>query len=247
MAAIELPQRFGDPASALAEVDAVLGSEPLHGVELALLSEAILTGYVSPSGDSDLRKFSEPLDGPTARALADLARRHRLALAGPLIEEEGGRFYNAHLLFDHEGALLGHWRKRHPWIPERWASPGDLGASVVELLGLRVTLAICFDVHFLSEDAGAALDRADLLLFPTAWVDAPGRGDERAALLPALARRHHVAVVNANWGPSRPAFPGQGGSRILDARGQVIAEAPPGRGAHVVRASLGPARPPHGA
>jgi predicted amidohydrolase len=243
VAAIELPQRFGDPAGALAEVGAVLGSEAARGVELALLPEAILTGYVSPRGDFDLRPFAEPLEGPTAGALADLARRHGLAVAGPLIEEDGGRFYNTLLLFDREGALAGRWRKRHPWFPERWASPGDLGTPVVELLGLRVAAAICFDVHFLSEDAGAALDRADVLLFPTAWVDEAGGGDLRAELLPPLARRHRVAVVNANWAPSRPLFPGQGRSRVLDARGRVVAEAPRGRGARVVRATLGPVKP----
>jgi len=240
VAAIELPQRFGDPPGALAEVDALLGSGALRGVDLALLPEAILTGYVSARGDFDLRPFAEPLDGPTAGALAALARRHGLALAGPLIEARAGHHYNSLLLFDREGALAGHWRKRHPWFPERWASPGDLGTPVVNLLGLRITAAICFDIHFLTADAGPALDEADVLLFPTAWVDGPGHSDLRGALLPPLARRHRVAIVNANWAVSRPTLPGQGGSRVLDARGRVIAEAPRGSGPHVVRAPLPP-------
>ncbi|MCC6559232.1 MAG: carbon-nitrogen hydrolase family protein [Polyangiaceae bacterium] len=240
VAAIELPQRFGDPEGALAEVDAVLGSGALRGVDLALLPEAILTGYVSPRGDFDLRPFAEPLEGPTARALAALARRHGLALAGPLVEAHAGRHYNSLLLFDREGTLAGHWRKRHPWFPERWATPGDLGTPVVDLTGLRITAAICFDIHFLTEDAGRALDEVDVLLFPTAWVDGPARSDLRADLLPPLARRHRVGIVNANWAVSRPALPGQGGSRVLDAGGRVIAEAPRGRGPYVVRAALSP-------
>ncbi|MCC6551711.1 MAG: carbon-nitrogen hydrolase family protein [Polyangiaceae bacterium] len=105
VAAIELPQRFGDPGGALAEVGALLGSGALRGVDLALLPEAILTGHVSPRGEFDLRPFAEPLDGPTAGALAGLARRHGLALAGPLIEAAAGHHYNSMLLFDRGGAL----------------------------------------------------------------------------------------------------------------------------------------------
>ncbi|AUX43190.1 beta-alanine synthetase [Sorangium cellulosum] len=236
--ALELPQRFGDPPAAFAEIDRLLGSPAFSGADLVLLPELILTGYVSPRGDCDLRRFAEPLEGESARGLAELARRHAVALAGPLVEESRGRFYNSLLVFDRDGRRVGHYRKRHPWFPERWAAPGDLGTPVLDLLGLRVTTAICFDVHFLSDDAGDALDGADLLLFPTAWVDPPGEGDARAELLPALARRHHVAVVNANWGPSRPALLGQGGSRILDAEGRLLAAAPSGPGPSVVRATL---------
>jgi 5-aminopentanamidase len=142
------------------------------------------------------------------------------------------------LLFDRDGRRIAHYRKRHPWFPERWATPGDLGSPVVELLDVKLTVAVCFDIHFVSDEAGGALDDADLLLFPTAWVDPPDEDDMRTELLPALARRHRIAVANANWGPSHPAVRGQGGSRILDAGGRLLAAAPAGRGPGVVRAAL---------
>ena len=84
IAALELPHRFGDPAGQLARVDRLLGK--VGGAQLALLPECALTGYLSETGDPDLRRFAEPLEGPTSRALAGLARKWGLALAGPLIE-----------------------------------------------------------------------------------------------------------------------------------------------------------------
>lgn len=222
VAALELPHRHGDVASALADLDRRLAPIAPRA-DLVLLPECGLTGYVSPAGDFDLTPFAEPLDGAIAKALAALARSHRVALAGPLVERAGERVFNTLVLFDATGERVGHWRKRHPWYPERWAAPGDLGTPVVEALGMRVTACVCFDVHFIADDAPAALAAADVLLFPSAWVEENPREDSRRALLEDLARRFGVTVVNANWGRGEPKVPGQGGSRIVTPAGRSLA------------------------
>jgi predicted amidohydrolase len=186
--------------------------------DLVAFSEAAFTGYVSPAGDFDLRRFAEPLEGPTTEAVAALAKRRGVAIAAPLIERDGERFFNAYLLFDAEGRRIGHWRKRHPWIPETWATPGDLGTPVVEWRGLRVTAAICYDLHFID-----ALPPCDLLLFPSAWVEEGP--DTRVPKLRALAKRFGVTVVNPNWARSDPPLSGQGGSVIVGPEGEVRARA----------------------
>ena len=216
VAALELPHRFGDPLAQLQLTDQLLSEA--RGAQLAVLPECGLTGYMSAAEDYDLRAFAEPLDGPTCKALAQLARKHSIALAGPLIEADGSVFYNAFVVFDSKGRRIAHYRKRNPWLPEKWAARGDLGNPIFEVGGLRITIAICFDVHFLAEDAGAQLRAADVLLFPSAWVD-DEPGDSRDTLLPALARTFRISIVNANWGAGVPAVRGQGGSRIVAANG----------------------------
>jgi predicted amidohydrolase len=126
--------------------------------------------------------------------------------------------------FDRRGEPLFTYRKRHPWIPETWATAGAEAAPVVDIEGTRVTIAVCFDVHFLDEDAADALTHADLLLFPSAWVESP---DSRPALLVDLAVRYRVAVVNANWAPGVVQVPGQGGSLIISASGDILARVGP--------------------
>lgn len=219
VAALQLPHRHGDLAGQLAAADRLLGT--LAGVDLAVLPEMALTGYVSARGDFDLRPFAEPLDGPTCAQLAALARRHELALAGPLVERDGARCYNACVVFDAAGRRLAHYRKRHPSIPERWATPGELALPLFEVAGAQVTIAICYDVHFLERESARQLDAADLLLFPSAWVEL--EGDQRDQLLPELARGHQLAIVNANWGRGVPEVPGQGASRLVDASGRELA------------------------
>ena len=215
---LELPATWGDPRAALATVTSELERGP--ATDLVLLPEASLTGYVSAAGTFDLAPFAEPLDGPTARAVAALARRHRVHLVAPLVLAEEGRHYNAMVAFDRDGERVFTYRKRHPWFPETWASAGEQAAPVVDIEGMRVTVAVCFDVHFLAEDATEALDAADLLLFPSAWVE---EEDSRPAMLAELARRHRIAIANANWGPGVVRIAGQGGSSIVGAGGDVLA------------------------
>jgi predicted amidohydrolase len=114
----------------------------------------------------------------------------------------------------------------HPWFPETWATPGASPPPIVELGGVRVTIAICYDVHFLEEDAAGELAGADLLLFPSAWVEEP---DLRAARLARLARRHGLTIATANWGPGDVRLPGQAGSCVIGPSGAVLARARAGR------------------
>lgn len=232
--ALELPYRDGDPEGMLRRLDDALAQT--RGLDLVVPCEALLTGYVSRRGDFDLRRFAEPLDGPAVTALRALARAHGVALGAPWVERDGARCFNSYLVVDREGATLAHYRKRCPWFPERWATPGDLGTPGFTLAGVRLTIAVCYDIHFVSRLARATLREADALLFPSAWVD-DGEDDLRDALLPRVARRHGVWVVNANWGAGAPVRYGAGGSRIVAPDGREVARAD-GGGARLVVAAL---------
>lgn len=198
---LELPARFGAVDEQLALVERELTARAPG--DLVLLPEAALTGYL-PAPAS----LAEPRGGPTEQRLQQLARRFGTRLVGPLIERDGDRVFNAVV-----GPL--HYRKRNPWFVETWATPGEAAAPVIEVGGLRVTVCICFDIHFLEK-----VD-ADVLLFPSAWVDESD--DARATLLPEVARRFGVAVVNANWGVGAPRVRGQGGSMVVAKDGSVLA------------------------
>ncbi|MBX3227570.1 MAG: carbon-nitrogen hydrolase family protein [Labilithrix sp.] len=220
---VELPATWGEPERALAEVDAILAAGP--ATDLVLLPETSLTGYVSPALDFDLTRFAEPLDGATAQALADLARKHHTHLFGPLVLAEGGHMYNTTIGFAPTGRHVATYRKRHPWIPETWASAGREPYPLFTIAGRTVTIACCYDVHFLADDAAGALDRADVLLFPSAWVE---QVSTRLRRLERLAREHHLAIVAANWGRGRDlAVHGQGDSAILNATGDQLARVTP--------------------
>lgn len=236
LAVFELPARWDAAGDALRDVEELLAAGP--ETDLVLLPEASLTGYVSPELDFDLTRFAEPIDGATAQAFSALARRYRTHLFGPLILEDGDQYFNATVGFAPSGERIVLYRKRHPWIPEAWATKGSEPYPRFEVAGLHVTIACCFDIHFLAREAGDTLRAADLLLFPSAWVE---EVDTRPRRLKAIARKYAVSVAAANWGRGeRLRIKGQGGSCIFDAKGDVIARVE--RGGRRADADITPAR-----
>lgn len=217
---LELAAHWGEAARVLDDIEARLAAGP--ATDLVLLPEAALHGYISPAGDADLARFAEPIEGPTARRCAAIAAAHGVHLVAPLVLREDDALYNAMACFDPRGELAFTYRKRHPWLPEQWARPGREPPPLVEVHGVVVTIAICYDVHFLADDAARELEAAQLLLFPSAWVEEP---DTRAALLARLARRFTLHVANANWAPGAVRLPGQGGSCCVGPDGAILARA----------------------
>ena len=213
---LELSASWGEPAHVLELIDARLAAGP--PTDLVVVPEAALHGYVSPEGDFDLARFGEPLDGPTARAAAAIAIARGVHLVTSLVLREGAALYNAMTCFDPRGELAFVYRKRHPWFPETWATPGPTPPPVVTIAGVVVTIAVCYDLHFLTRDAVRELEAADLLLFPSAWVERP---DTRPARLARLAQRFELHVANANWAEGVVSVPGQGGSCIVAPDGAV--------------------------
>jgi predicted amidohydrolase len=175
---------------------------------------------VSPRGDFDLTPFAEPIDGSTVKAVQQLCARHRTRIIAPLVLAESGCLYNASILVG-AGGVETVYRKRHPWVPEQWATPGRDPVRLVEISGIKTALAICYDGHFLPWDADEVLTRARLLVFTSAWVD--DEEESRLPLLRGIAQNFDVVVANANWGPGVVHVKGQGGSCILDPRGEAIA------------------------
>jgi predicted amidohydrolase len=183
-----------------------------QGVELLVTPELFATGY-APALVVDS-------DGEGIRAeLANIARRHRIALVGSTVEAAGeGRHISASL-FDRQGVELTRYRKSHLFGPEEKSvfTPGNDLPDLVTLMGLTVALGICYDIEFPEFARSAARRGADLLLIPTAVPttgDVGGRPSEltynaeriSTLLVPARALENGVYIAYANH--TGPGFTG---------------------------------------
>ncbi|RED11357.1 nitrilase-related carbon-nitrogen hydrolase [Pontivivens insulae] len=163
------------------------------GADLLVTPEMALTGYTI--GAAAVRELAAPFDRAHWAGVAEIAEACGIAIAagGP----EAPR-YNAAALFDATGALRMSYRKTHLYgdVDATQFDAGEAISNVIEFGGLRIGLAICFDIEF--SEVARCLRRAgaDLILVPTANMKPYQSVATR--LVPARAQENGVAIAYAN-------------------------------------------------
>ncbi|SLN64250.1 carbon-nitrogen hydrolase family protein [Oceanibacterium hippocampi] len=157
----------GDVDANLATIEALAQLAARDGVKLLVVPEMATTGYFIADR---LDGLAEPEDGPTAIRLAAIAKAAGLYLTVGFVLADGGKIYDAQLLFGPEGRRLATYRKAHLFSAEReWFSAGDTPMVVETDIG-RIGLTICYDLLF-PEYVRRLVDLgADIILNSTNWI-----------------------------------------------------------------------------
>ncbi len=166
--------------------------------------------------------IAEPLDGPRATSLADVAREAGVwLLPGTLIEDgPNGELFNTFPVFSPEGELVAAYRKIFPWRPFEPFTPGSqFAAFTIPDIG-TIGLGICYDIWFPEVGRHLAWMGADVAIYP-AQTSTSDR-DQELVLARATAIQNQVYVVSAN----AAAPSGTGRSIVVDPEGLVRTQAP---------------------
>ncbi|MGH8792071.1 MAG: carbon-nitrogen hydrolase family protein [Stackebrandtia sp.] len=200
--------------------------------DLAVFPEAAQVRF-----GNDLAASAEPLDGPFVSALRQAAAEQSTALVAGVFEPAAdGRVYNTAVAVDSDGRLTGRYRKIHlfdafDYRESDYVVAGD-EPVVVELAGVRVGLATCYDVRF-PELFRALVDAgADVFVVIAAWAQGCFKEEHWCTLARARAIENTTWTVAVDKAPDRTPPPrggltGVGRSMLVDPIG-------------VVRADLGP-------
>lgn len=171
--------------------------------------------------------------GETHReALAAIAVESGLHLVASTVEADGEHRYISASLFTPAGEEIARYRKQHLFGDAELSSftPGAVAPQILQVLGWKVALGICFDIEFPEFARQAALEGAELLLIPTAIplrpdVDGlPHALDTRilsTLVVPCRAYESQIFIVYSNH--SGAGFSGH--STIADPFGQRLATA----------------------
>jgi len=139
-----------------------------QGADLVVLPEMIVPGYAA---ETELMHVAEAVPGPSTEAWGELAEKGRGYVVGGLCEEDGGRLFNAAVAVGPDGAIIGHYRKTHLFAEEKQVfAPGDLGFPLIETRYGKIGLCVCYDLRFVEVVRLMALQGAELICVPTAWV-----------------------------------------------------------------------------
>jgi predicted amidohydrolase len=202
---------------------------------LALLDEArgsdlILLPELWPSGYFAFARYacdSEPLEGPTIRALADKARALQAYLfTGSFVERSGDRLYNTSLLLDTRGQIVARYRKMHLFAYQseesRLLCRGE-DVVVAETPWGGAGLSICYDLRFPELYRRMIDQRAELLLVSAAWPAA--RREPWVLLNRARALENQALLFSCNGAGTSGGVALAGHSLFVDPSGKVLAEA----------------------
>ena len=224
VAAVQMEPILGEVGRNLGRIRAGVEHAAGEGARLAIFPECALSGYGFPSREAGLA-HAVAIDGPEGAAIAESARGAGCGCIFGLLEKDGGRLYNACVLVDASGAVVGRYRKIHlPFLGiDMHVDPGDGPLDVVEIAGLRVGVLICYDGAFPEASRVLALRGADLIALPTNW---PTHSECQAEhMVPTRAMENTVYVAAVNRVGVESGFRFIGASSIADPAGAVLAKA----------------------
>jgi predicted amidohydrolase len=196
------------------------------GADVVVLPELIIPGYTL---GEQMRHAKESLQGPTVASWAELTEEYGGYVVGGFTEAEGDKLYNTAVLIGPEGLVL-HYRKLHLFGREKEVfAAGDKGLPVARTTFRTVGLCICYDLRFVEVARSIALQGAELLIVPTAWVtgfdrvkrDADGFCPQaRGATLQANLNRMFMACASQAGDNGETGF--LGSSLVADPYGHCV-------------------------
>ena len=192
IALLQYPIEWANPQANIGLLD-----ERLRAIagraDMAVVPEMFSTGFCTDRpGLAD-----EWGSGETSRALQHMADSYNIAIVGSMMATERGQLYNRGFMFRPNDTPL-HYDKHHLYKSGGEAdffTPGNQRA-VWEFRGVKIRLAVCYDLRFpvwLRQDKH---DMYDILICVACWPSI--RIQYWDALLPARGAENHCYAIGVN-------------------------------------------------
>lgn len=212
------------------------------GVDLLVLPEGVLARDIA---DPDLvLRAAQALDGPFMAQLLEASRGSRLTVVMCIhVPAPDGKVWNM-LVALRDGEIVAQYRKLHLYDAfsmkeSTHVVPGDAVPPLIDVAGLRVGLMTCYDLRFPELARRLALDGAQVLVLPAAWVKGPLKEAHWEVLVTARALENTCYVVAAGECGERNI----GQSMVVDPLGVAVARA--GEAPALLFGEIDPARIAH--
>jgi N-carbamoylputrescine amidase len=230
-----------DPGKNLAKTLLKIDEAAQRGAQIVCLQELFRSLYFCQEEDARHFALAEPIPGPTTKALAARAKKHKLVVIASLFEKRTqGLYHNTAVVIDADGTLVGKYRKMH--IPEDprfyekyYFTPGDLGFKAFDTRYGRIGVLVCWDQWYPEAARLTALQGAQILFYPTAigtWIGEKEYQAAQHAAWETIQKSHAVANGVFVAVPNRCGREGEldfwGHSFIANPFGEVIARASEG-------------------
>lgn len=186
--------------------------------DLILLPEMFNTGFTM-----NVEKCAEKMDGLTITWMYKMAKSFGCVVAGSLIIEEEGNYYNRFIWMSPDGSYV-HYDKKHLFglggsKEVDHFTAGD-SRVIFKLNGWKICPMICYDLRFPVWSRNHS-EGYDILVYVASWPDR--RSSHWKALIPARAIENLSYVIGVNRvGHDGNEVYYSGGSMCISPSGEVI-------------------------
>ncbi|MEW6213159.1 MAG: carbon-nitrogen hydrolase family protein [Acidobacteriota bacterium] len=220
---------------ALAQIDVEIGQPAANrrriverireaaGAQLVIFPECAITGYCFDSLE-EASPFAEPLDGPSAEAIAGVCSETGAYAIVGFIERDGSAYYNAAMIVGPQGEAISYRKVHLPYLGvDRFLARGNRGFEVISLPFGKVGVNICYDSSFPEAARALKLMGAELIALPTNWP--PGARRSPDFVINTRALENHINFVAVNRVGEERGWPFIGRSIAVDFNGDTLIEA----------------------
>ena len=143
-----------------------------QGADLILFPEVQLTEFFPQYPGRDVSAYGVSLKSDIVKAFQDTCRECHIMAVPNIYLAEGNKFYDASLLIDSSGEILGvqkmvHVAQAEKFYEQDYYAPSDTGFQVFDTELGRIGIVVCFDRHYPESIRTEVLMGADLILIPT--------------------------------------------------------------------------------
>ncbi|PXW31632.1 UNVERIFIED_CONTAM: putative amidohydrolase [Williamsia faeni] len=221
-----------DPEKNLVTVAEQTAAAAARGADLVIFPEATMCRFGVPLGP-----VAQPLDGPWATAVGQIAAEHQVTVvAGMFTPGDGDRVRNTLVIAGPDGQIQGynkiHLYDAFGFAESRTVEPGDRTVTF-ESGAVTIGTATCYDIRFPQLFTTLADRGATLIVVPTSWGAGPGKLTQWQTL--AAARALDSGCFVAAVGQAVPSDPAVAESNAPTGIGHSILAGPFG----TVHAELG--------
>lgn len=216
---IQTHQVWEDKAANLAHYEHLLSA--VSGTDLILLPEMFQTGF-----SMNVAALAEKAENsPGIDWLKKQAAEKQAAFYTSLIIEENGQYYNRGVFVEPDGKISTYDKRKLFGMADESIhfTPGTK-ETIVEYLGWKINLQICYDLRFPENIRNGEIDGKpayDLLLYVANWPQR--RIQHWSALLPARAIENQCYVAGLNRiGSDKLGLDYNGQSKLINLLGEEL-------------------------
>lgn len=194
--------------------------------EIVILPEMFSTGF-----SMNTKVLAEKMDGNAVQWMNKIAAQKKIILAGSLIIEEEGKYFNR-LVWMLPDGNVGYYDKRHRFAyagEDQYYSPGNKRV-IASVKGWKINLQVCYDLRFpvwsrqnksILPQNKEAYPEYDMIIYVANWPQR--RSHAWKTLLQARAIENQCYVVGVNRvGDDGNNIHYSGDSMIIDPLGEVL-------------------------